>query len=87
MIKYFTFPLLKTINQRSTNWALNRTLPKSFFKTLDKSKKYPVVFSMIHNDDHIRVKFVHNDEGVASSSAWLDVSIDDYNTLPVAESA
>ncbi len=87
MIKYFTFPLLKRINQRSINWKLNRTLPKSFFKALDKSKKYPVVFSMIHNDDHIRLKFIHNEWGGASSEAWLDVSLADYETLPVSEAA
>ncbi len=84
MTKYFTFDLLKKANKTSKAYDLNRTLNGKFFKQLDKSKVYPISFCMPHNDDHMRVRFVHNGNGAETSSAWLDMTFRQYDALPSA---
>jgi hypothetical protein len=82
MTKYFTFDLLRKINRKSIRANLNRTLTLKFLSTLETEKLYPIVFSMPHNDDHMRVRFVHNDNGNDHSSSWIDLSFKDYDSLP-----
>ena len=41
--------------------------------------RFPITFSMIHNDTEVRVLFIINDAG---EKAQLDMSFDDYAELP-----
>lgn len=82
MTKYFTFDSLKKANKKSKSYDLNRTLNDKFFKQLDKTKVYPISFSMSHNDDHMRVRFIHNDHGAEISGEWVDITLQDYDALP-----
>jgi len=85
MTKYFTFDLLRKANRKARRYNLNRKLEPSFFKEIDPEKVYPVSFTMIHNDDHMRVRFVHNGGGYREGSAsWIDMTLEDYNALPAA---
>ena len=45
--KFFTFKTLKDANEKAKSLNLNRTLSKKFFKELDRSKVYPILFMMI----------------------------------------
>ena len=84
MTKYFTFDALKRAIQTAKKYALNRTLNAAFFRELDQTQVYPISFSMPHNADHMRVRFVHNEHGAETSGAWLDMTFEDYESLPSA---
>jgi hypothetical protein len=82
--KFFTFKSLKDANEKAKSLNLNRTLSKKFFKELDRSKVYPISFTMTHNDDQVRVRFVHDDHGTELSAAWIDMTFEDFFALPSA---
>ena len=81
MNKYFTFKTLKKANKKAKSCDLNCKLKPSLFKQLDPEKVYPVTFTMIHNDDCMRVMFVYNSEGGAAA---IDMTFADYEALPTA---
>jgi len=81
MTKFFTFEKLQDADRASRRYDLNCKLQPSFFKKLDPEKVYPVTFTMIHNEDCMRVQFVHNAEG---GSAAIDMTFEDYEALPTA---
>ena len=83
--KYFSYDTLKATNKKSQSFNLNRTLNSRFFKRLDKTKLYPISVCLVHNDDHMRVRFVHNDGGFDASGAWIDMTFEDYDSLPTSE--
>ena len=68
-IQYFDKKSLIKANNEAIRNNRNRTLEPSELKKLDDDTKFPVVFSMTHNDREIRVKFLHSPE----IHAWLDI--------------
>jgi len=84
--KYFSYDTLKATNKKSIGLNLNRTLNEKFLERLDKTKLYPVSACFVHNDDHMRIRFVHNEHGLESSGAWLDMTFEDYDFLPTFNS-
>lgn len=78
-VTVFDFETLKKLNKKAIKYGLNRSLVSEFFDLINPDDVFPIVFSMVHNDDHIRTRFIYNDAG---DSAWLDVSFADFNKLP-----
>jgi len=75
---YLTYSDLARINAASVKAKRNRTL---FFDRLpikDDGTRYPVVWSMLHNDVEIRARIVLNPKGVVCD---LDMSFDDFDGL------
>tara|TARA_R100001015_G_C4598498_1_gene153582 strand:+ start:302 stop:595 length:294 start_codon:yes stop_codon:yes gene_type:complete len=85
MIKYFDYETLRAANEKAKDLNYNRTLEHSFFKEIDKDALFPITWSMPHNDENIRVRFVHNEFGAESSAAFLDITLDDFHALPATE--
>lgn len=84
--KCFDYESLEAANATAEVFNLNRTLNEDFFESLDKNKFYPISFSMVHNDDHIRVKFIYDVDGEVPASAWLDMTTWDFEKLPTFDS-
>ena len=82
---------LKLLNKKAIKKNYNRQLDiKELVKNMEGSKKFsqvqdvrltrfPIAFSMIHNDKEVRVVFMINGAG---DKAQLDMSFDDYADLP-----
>lgn len=70
---------VKAINSNSVRAGYNRTLTKTHIRLLDPEGVHLTGFSMVHNDDHLRVelltKIINFDEPVIK---FLDLSFDDY---------
>ena len=81
-VTVFDFETLKKLNNKAVRHGLNRSLVNKFFEVVDPTNLFPVVFSMVHNDDHVRAEFIYN---AAGETAWIDVSFDDFNKLPKVE--
>lgn len=83
-MKVLTKKLLKQVNDTAIKYNLNRALDEAIFEVLpkDPSTLYPVTMSFMHNDDHMRVRFVYNEHG---DGAWIDMSFEDFRCLPDSE--
>lgn len=87
-IRYFTKKTLKNANDEAIKSKRNRALdPKALakhLKHLPDDTKFPVVFSMIHNEwePEFRVAVVADATGLI---LWLDVPGGVFNALPTAE--
>ena len=83
-MKVLTKKLLKQANDTAIKCNMNRALDEAIFDVLpkDPSTLYPVTMSFMHNDDHMRIKFIYNDQG---DGAWIDMTFEDYRRLPDAE--
>lgn len=83
-MKVLTKKLLKAVNDKAIKDNLNRALDEAIFDVLpkDPSTLYPVTMSFMHNDDHMRVRFVYNEYG---DGAWIDMSFEDFRCLPDSE--
>lgn len=77
-IQYFDKKSLIKANNEAIRNNRNRTLEPSELKKLDDNTKFPVVFSMTHNDREIRVKFLLSPE----IHAWLDIPFKTFHKLP-----
>ena len=76
---------LETLNRKAIKANYNRQLNMNgLIKAMDNNGKvellrFPITFSMIHNDTEVRVVFQFNHAG---ETAQLDMSFDDYAELP-----
>mgnify|MGYP006195626917 FL=1 len=76
---------LETLNRKAIKANYNRQLNMNgLIKAMDNNGKvellrFPITFSMIHNDTEVRVVFMFNARG---ETAQLDMSFDDYAELP-----
>ena len=76
---------LETLNRKAIKANYNRQLNMNgLIKAMDNNGKvellrFPITFSMIHNDTEVRVVFMFNAKG---ETAQLDMSFDDYAELP-----
>ena len=76
---------LETLNRKAIKANYNRQLNMNgLIKAMDNNGKvellrFPIIFSMIHNDTEVRVVFQFNHAG---ETAQLDMSFDDYAELP-----
>tara|TARA_R110001606_G_scaffold382295_1_gene543969 strand:- start:909 stop:1223 length:315 start_codon:yes stop_codon:yes gene_type:complete len=82
---------LTALNKKAIRKNYNRQLDiKAIVESIKKKRKFsqiqdvsltrfPITFSMIHNDTEVRVIFIINDAG---DKVQLDMSFDDYADLP-----
>jgi len=82
---------LTILNKKAIRKKYNRQLDiKAILEGMEQSKKFsqiqdvrltrfPITFSMIHNDTEVRVVFIINAKG---EKVQLDMSFDDYAELP-----
>ena len=85
--KYVTKDLLLLLNSRAIRNKKNRTLTDEFLGHLpDADIRYPIMFTMMHNDSEIRamigIVVEHRVEMVC-----LDIDFDDFNGIPEVEIA
>jgi hypothetical protein len=81
-VKYTTKAQLYQIHMQLSRLKLNRQIPRTFIDSLSDDNIFPVFYSFLHNDDHMRVQFVYNFEG---DKFTLDMPLWMYNNLPVVE--
>lgn len=79
---------LKALNSLAISNKYNRAISDTGIKLLDPDGIHLVDFTMIHNDDHMRIgflsKFINVDEPI---HLWVDASFEDFeqytNTIGV----
>lgn len=77
-ISYFDKQSLIEANNDAILEQRNRSLNPEAIALLDDDTKFPVVFSMDHNEQEVRVKLMLT----PTDEAWLDVSYETFNALP-----
>ena len=80
-ITYATKGLLRDINRQAIENGFNRAWDPTFLETLPEAH-YPVFKSIMHNDSHMRVVFVLDQNG---TEAPLDMSFEEFHHLPKTE--
>lgn len=85
MVRYFTKPSLIEANQEAIRSKRNRALNPEALETLPDHLRFPVVFSMIHNDVEMRVGIMVGPHENALAMAFIDIPFDTYNSLGVVE--
>ena len=77
---------LETLNRKAIKANYNRQLNMNgLIRAMETENgevelvRFPITFSMIHNDTEVRVVFMFNAKG---ETAQLDMSFDDYAELP-----
>jgi hypothetical protein len=78
MVKYFTKPLLMKANKEAIRKNRNRALKPEVLESLDEDLKFPVVFTMPHNDVEMRLGILLNPE----TEGFIDVPLKTWETLP-----
>ena len=70
---------LKALNSLAISNEYNRAISDTGVKLLDPDGIHVVDFTMVHNDDHMRIgflsKFINVDEPI---HLWVDASFEDY---------
>ena len=86
-VKYFTKDTLILANNVAVATKRNRSLYEDKLETLPEGLKFPLGFTMIHNDSEMRVEVMVADDasGKNMGKVWLDIPLDTYNALPEAE--
>jgi hypothetical protein len=86
-VKYFTKDTLILANQVAIATDRNRSLYEDKLNTLPPGIKFPIGFTMIHNDVEMRVQIAiaENAEGDGMNSVWLDIPFETFNALPEIE--
>ena len=84
-IKYFTAESLAKANDEAIFTNRNRTLYQDKVRDLPLGTRFPVIFSMIHNDCEIRVSIAVGPDADNLTFVWLDVPFETFNTLPEIE--
>ena len=79
MIRYLTKKNLIELNDKAIKNKKNRTLEPTLLDKLSDTLKFPIVFSMVHNDCEIRavVQIFRN----SSSVVCLDLDFKDYKKI------
>jgi hypothetical protein len=79
MIRYLTKKTLIELNNKAIKNKKNRTLEPYLLNKLSDTLKFPIVFSMVHNDCEIRA--VIRISSNSYSSVCLDLDFKDYNKI------
>ena len=92
MVKYLTKRDIIRLNDKAIRTKKNRSIRPDNYKVLRDTFKYPVVFSLLHNDIEMRVNILFGEVFGKSKididfldCFWLDMDLKDYNKLPTAE--
>lgn len=78
IVNYFTKQSLIEANNDAILNKRNRSLNNDFITSLDDDTKFPVVFSMDHNEQEVRLELMMD----PATRVWLDVSYDTFKHLP-----
>jgi hypothetical protein len=85
-VKYFTKDTLILANRVAVATNRNRSLYEDKVDELPEDFKFPVGFTMIHNDSEMRVEItLAKSVNGPFGSVWLDIPFDTYNALPEVE--
>jgi hypothetical protein len=86
-IKYFTKDTLILANRVAVATNRNRSLYEEPLQKLPDDLKFPVGFTMIHNDCEMRVQIAVAEDasGGGMAQVWLDIPFETYNALPEVE--
>lgn len=86
-IKYFTKDTLILANKVAVASNRNRSLYEDKLELLPDNLKFPVGFTMIHNDCEMRVQIAlaSDASGANMAQVWLDIPFETYNALPEVE--
>ena len=77
-VSYFDKQSLIEANNDAILEQRNRSLDPDAIALLDDDMRFPVVWSMDHNDVEVRCKLMLT----PTDEAWLDVSYETFNALP-----
>ena len=80
--KYMDFYLLKKLNNKARRLKKNRSISDMIMNSLDKTKVFPVILNILHNDVEQRCQILFNEGG---ARGILDMDCEDFQTLPRAE--
>ena len=85
-IPYLTYPELVRLNKKAKEKNFNQSLKENFIERLEKSLKFPILFSMVHNDSEMRCKVTFGPTPTSNTTdmkeGLLDMTFDDFNGLP-----
>jgi hypothetical protein len=85
-IKYFTKDTLILANKVAIATNRNRSLYEDKLEDLPQDFKFPLGFTMIHNDSEMRVEItVAESISGPYGQVWLDIPFETYNALPEVE--
>ena len=86
-VKYFTKETLILANRVAVATNRNRSLYEEKLIELPGDLKFPVGFTMPHNDVEMRVQITvaTSAGGDGMTQVWLDIPFETYNALPEAE--
>lgn len=87
-VKYFTKDTLIAANKVAVKTNRNRSLYGDKLELLSDKLKFPVGFTMLHNDAEMRVSItiaMAKDDELIEGSVWLDIPLETYNDLPEHE--
>jgi hypothetical protein len=79
MIRYLTKKTLIELNNKAIKNKKNRTLEPTLLDKLSDTLKFPIVFSMVHNDCEIRA--VVQISGKSGNNICLDLDFKDYKKI------
>jgi hypothetical protein len=80
-VKYFTKGALIRANDEAIRTGRNRTLHPHLLEELPELR-FPVGWSMIHNDCEIRCQITVGPSADQLQACWLDVPFGTFNALP-----
>ena len=87
-IKYFTKDTLIAANSVAVKTKRNRSLYEDKLELLPEGIKFPVGFTMLHNDVEMRVEIMVGldiNKPQDWGTIWLDIPFNTYDALPEAE--
>jgi len=84
-VRYFNKEQLIAVNKNAIkaerNRSLNRDMLLDALDTIPDDAMLPVCFNMPHNDVEMRIQVAFS----PLHSGWIDISFEEFNSLPVAE--
>lgn len=85
-VKYFTKESLIEANRVAIATKRNRSLYEDKLESLPEDFKFPVGFTMIHNDVEMRVQITLAESlDGPFGQVWLDIPFETFNALPEVE--
>jgi|TARA_R100001198_G_scaffold86282_1_gene60908 hypothetical protein len=85
MTKYLTKRDIIRLNNKAIRTKKNRSIRPDNYKVLRDTFKYPIIFSLVHNDIEMRVNILFGGAVGKLETFWLDMDFKDYDKLPTAE--
>ena len=86
-VKYFTRDTLILANRVAVATNRSKCLHEAPLKELPDDLKFPVGWSMLHNDHEMRcmVTVATSPDGDNMAQVWIDIPFEIYNALPEVE--